>query len=80
MATPLEVASQMYTMYIEAEKAVLSGQSYSIGDRSVTRANLVEIQKGRNYWRSELLKETNAATSGTTAGKIGVKRLVVRDG
>lgn len=79
MATALQTATDMYTMYIEAEKAVLAGQSYTIGDRTMTRANLIEVQKGRNYWKSELLKETTAATSGTTAGRIGIKRIVVRD-
>ena len=32
-------------LYVEAEKAVLSGQSYTIGNRQLTRANLAEIRK-----------------------------------
>ena len=32
-------------MYLDAEKAVLSGQSYQIGNRQLTRANLSEIRK-----------------------------------
>lgn len=31
--------------YYEAEQAVLSGQSYTIGNRTLTRANLSEIRK-----------------------------------
>lgn len=31
--------------YVEAEKRVLSGQSYTIGNRQLTRANLSEIRK-----------------------------------
>lgn len=31
-------------MYLEAEKAVLSGQSYTIGERTLTRASLSEIR------------------------------------
>lgn len=30
--------------YYEAEKAVLSGQSYTIGNRTLTRANLATIR------------------------------------
>ena len=32
-------------MYLEAEKVVMAGQSYTIGNRSLTRANLAEIRK-----------------------------------
>ena len=32
-------------MYLEAEKRVMPGQSYTIGNRSLTRANLAEIRK-----------------------------------
>lgn len=32
-------------MYLEAEKAILSGQSYTIGNRTLTRADLAAVQK-----------------------------------
>ena len=32
-------------MYLKAEKVVMTGQSYTIGNRSLTRANLAEIRK-----------------------------------
>ncbi|WP_295157160.1 DUF6148 family protein [Selenomonas sp. AE3005] len=31
-------------LYLEAEKAVLTGQSYTIGNRTLTRANLSSIR------------------------------------
>lgn len=31
--------------YLEAEEAILTGQSYTIGNRTLTRANLNEVQK-----------------------------------
>ena len=31
-------------MYLEAEQAVLTGQSYTIGNRTLTRANLATIR------------------------------------
>lgn len=36
--------------YKEAESKVLNGQSYSIGDRALTRADLREIREGLKYW------------------------------
>lgn len=38
-------AKARLAMYYEAEEAVLSGQSFSIGSRTLTRANLAEIVK-----------------------------------
>lgn len=31
--------------YLEAEEAILSGQSYTIGNRTLTRANLATVEK-----------------------------------
>lgn len=31
--------------YIEAEEAILTGQSYTIGNRTLTRANLATVEK-----------------------------------
>lgn len=31
--------------YIEAEEAILGGQSYTIGNRTLTRANLATVEK-----------------------------------
>lgn len=36
--------------YMAAETAVLSNQSYQIGERSLTRANLAQIREGIEYW------------------------------
>lgn len=36
--------------YLTAEERVLAGQSYSIGQRSLTRADLGEIQNGISIW------------------------------
>lgn len=42
----LQIAKERLQLYREAEKQILSGaQSYSIAGRSLTRANLGEIQK-----------------------------------
>lgn len=38
------IQNKRLAMYLEAEKAVLMGQSYTIGNRQLTRANLSEIR------------------------------------
>lgn len=56
--TSLDDAKAKYTAYYEAETAVLQGQSYTIGGRQLSRADLKEIRAGLLYWRNqvELLK------------------------
>lgn len=39
-----KINNERLQMYLEAEKAVLMGQSYTIGDRTLTRANLSTIR------------------------------------
>jgi len=58
--------------YIAAERAVLLGQSYTIKDRALTRADLKWIQQGRK----ELEKEINQLEAG---GSIRTKRILFRD-
>lgn len=55
-ATRLEEAKEMYQLWIDAEKAVTTGQSYKIGTRSLTRANLSEIAERVKFWRNEVDK------------------------
>lgn len=38
------VQNERLKMYLEAERAVLTGQSYTIGNRTLTRANLSTIR------------------------------------
>jgi hypothetical protein len=40
--------------YRTAELKVLTGQSYSIGGRSLTRANLKDIREGITYWQQQV--------------------------
>ena len=54
-------ATDMHALYIAAETAVLKGQSYSIGDRTLTRANLDEIRRGRKEWERKVADEQASA-------------------
>lgn len=53
-----ENAKKHYDAWLEAEMAVTNSQSYSIGSRSLTRANLSEIRQQLDYWQKEIDKLT----------------------
>lgn len=61
-------------LWREAEKAVAAAQSYKIGSRALTRANLSEIVARIKYWEDALAKCEAGAPSG-----IRVMRFVPRD-
>lgn len=48
----IEEAKANLNMWLEAEKAVATGQSYKIGSRSLTRASLSDITKRIAYWQN----------------------------
>jgi hypothetical protein len=43
----MSTASELLALYVAAEAKILSGQSYALGDRSLTMANLGEVQRER---------------------------------
>ena len=45
---------QMLSDYLSAIRAVLKGQSYTIGGRSMTRADLSKLQEGVTFWKGML--------------------------
>lgn len=72
MSITLAQAETMLAEYLAAESAVLKGQSYTIKDRTLTRANLSAITKERKYWETKV----DAITNG---GSIRVRRSVPSD-
>jgi hypothetical protein len=52
----IEEAKENLRLWLDAEKAVATGQSYKIGTRSLTRANLADITKRIAFWRNEIAK------------------------
>lgn len=79
MPNPLDKVfiQEMYDAYIKAEKAILSGQSYSIGDRTLTKANLKDVIAAREKWGSLL---NSAVDESGQVGGIRVKRIIPRGG
>ncbi len=71
----LPEAKEMLNLWINAEKAVSTGQSYSIGGRSLTRVDLKEIRDAQQYWEGEIYKlENNIKSRGAR-----VLRVIPRD-
>ena len=50
----LEIAEKRLLLYLQAEQAILSGQSYEIGDRKLTRANLKDVVSTINSLKKEI--------------------------
>lgn len=50
----LDQAQTQLDLYLVAEATVLSGQSYEINGRKLTRANLADIQKGIAFWNGRI--------------------------
>lgn len=60
MATPTD--AEMLALLKEAYKAILvGGQSYQIGPRTLTRANLKEILDGIQFYSWQVASNTDAS-------------------
>ncbi|MGO4890301.1 DUF6148 family protein [Anaerobacillus sp. MEB173] len=68
----LDRAKQHLQAWLDAELAVSTGQAYRLGTRQLQRANLPEIRKQINYWRSEIAKLQGS-------GRRKVTRAIIRD-
>lgn len=66
-------AMEMLAKYTTAEARILKGQSYSIDDYTVTRADLEKVRAGRKEWE----KRVNRLKSGSRGPR--VRRAVPRD-
>jgi hypothetical protein len=55
----LAQAEAKLAAYMAAEDAVLTGQSYSISGRQLTRADLSEIRKGIAAWEQRVIRLTS---------------------
>jgi hypothetical protein len=61
----MSTASDRLQLYLDAEAAVLKGQSVQLGERRVQLADLAEIRKAITLLRREVAAE-NAAAAGKT--------------
>ena len=72
----LETAKKHLEMWLEAESEVAINQSYTIGGKTFTRANLGEIRKQIEYWSNKVQALENIAKR---KGRNRVYRVVPRD-
>lgn len=63
-------------IWLDAEAAIASGQSYTIDNRRLERANLSQVREQIKFWQKELAK-AEARESGR--GRRRVTRVVPRD-
>lgn len=63
-------------MWLDAEEAIANGQSYSIDNRRLERANLAQVREQIKFWKKELI-QAEEKTSGRS--KRRVIRVVPRD-
>lgn len=54
----MSTATVMLQRYLDAEASVLKGLSVRMGDRTLTKANLNEIQAGRKEWQAAVARES----------------------
>ncbi|CAK7047915.1 MAG: hypothetical protein BACD_02354 [Bacteroides rodentium] len=72
----LKTAQKHLDAWLEAEMTVTTGQSYTIGSRTLTRANLTEIRNAIDYWNGKVNQMENVQQTG---GRNRVRRVVPRD-
>lgn len=59
----MSTASDLLAAYVAAELAILSRQSYQIGDRQLTLANLAEVRRERATLERRVAAENSTSAS-----------------
>jgi hypothetical protein len=73
LATRLETLKTRLDEYIKCEAAIIGGtQSYKIGTRSLTRANLKDIADMIKYLENEIARESSAEADRGRNAMIGI--------
>lgn len=63
-------------LWLEAEEAIATGQSYQIDDRRLTRADLNDVRKEIEFWEGKLAAAEAEEQHG---GRNRAYRAVIRD-
>lgn len=71
-----QLCEQKLKTWLAAEESVATGQSYQIGTRMLTRADLEDIRKEMEYWAGKLAE---AEAEEKTNGRNRMYHLVARD-
>lgn len=76
MAFSVQEIRKRLQIWLDAEEAIANGQSYSIDNRRLERANLAQVREQIKFWKKEL---TEAETKSSGRSKRRVVRVVPRD-
>lgn len=76
MAFSVQEIRKRLQMWLDAEEAIANGQSYSIDNRRLERANLAQVREQIKFWKKELI-QAEEKTGGRS--KRRVIRVVPRD-
>ncbi len=71
-----EMCQQKLNTWLAAEEAVATGQSYQIGTRMLTRADLKQIREEMEYWAAKLAE---AEAEESRGGRNRMYHFVPRD-
>lgn len=71
-----EFCRRKLELWLEAEEAVATGQSYQIDDRRLTRADLYDVRKEVEFWEGKLAAAEAEEQHG---GRNRAYRAVIRD-
>lgn len=72
----IEIARHHLNAWLEAELELTTHQSYKIGSRSLTKADLGQIRKQIEFWQNRVAQLKNTEKRG---GRNRVVRVVPRD-
>lgn len=71
-----ELCQKKLNTWIAAEESIATGQSYQIGSRMLTRADLKEVREEMEYWAQKLAEVEAEEKKG---GRNRAYRFVARD-
>ena len=71
-----KLCQEKVNTWLEAEEAIATGQSYQIGTRMLTRADLKQVRETLEYWAGKLAE---AEAEEQTGGRNRAYRFVIRD-
>lgn len=71
-----KICQEQVNIWLEADRAIATGQSYQIGTRMLTRADLKSVRQEMEYWAGRLAAAEAEEKNG---GRSRAYRIVPRD-
>lgn len=59
MSVSIDIAKEKLAMWLEAENAVATGQSYEINGKKITRVDASKIRENIEFWEKKCLQKGN---------------------